>query len=259
MTGRSLHNALLTVLCDGRLRAHLLDGTAPAREGLSDDEWSVLARLPKPRLRGLSRFFARHYYQERVVRLFRYVRLLAPLTGRDPCRVLQDPAIIPVLDSAVLGSPASAARVLAAIETYLTDHDEGIQEQWPFWRDLVRYQAAAFQVEAQGVPPPKPTPHALRSPAMRILDFEWDLPALFAQLRSQSCSAVSAVRTPSTLLLTRRSHGQVLTVRCAGPMRVVLESADGQRSAQELAYLAGLSPDRIGPLLRQLQDIGALL
>jgi hypothetical protein len=258
MTGRSLHDALLTVLCDGQLRAHLLNGTAPTREGLSDTEWMVLSRLPTQRLRGLARFYARHYYQERVVRLFRYVRVLAPLTGRDPCRVLHTPLIVPVLDNAVLGSAASAARVLAAIEAYLTDRDEAIQAQWPFWRDLIRYQAALFQVEAQGVSSLAQTRYPQRSPSTQILDFDWDLPAVFEQLRA-SGPAPRTVQKPSTLLVARHRHGQVLTARCTGAMRAVLEAANGQRDQDDLARAAGLSPDGVSSLLRQLREIGAVI
>jgi hypothetical protein len=258
MTGRSLHNALLTVLCDGQLRAHLVDGTAPARGGLAADEWAILSRLPKQRLRGLARFFARHYYQERVVRLFRYVRLLAPLTGRDPCRALHTPVIVPILDNAVLGSPASAARVLGVVEAYLTDRDETIQVQWPFWRDLVRYQAALFQVEAQGACPSIDARHPQRSPSTKILDFDWDLPTVFEHLRSSGPIPLTA-RTPATLLVARLRHSQVLTARCTGPMRAVLEAANGRRSEDDLARATRLSPAEVGSLLPQLQQIGAIL
>lgn len=259
MTGRSLHDAFLTVLCDGKLRGRLLEGETPLNGDFSSDEWTVLTRLPKRRLIGLSRFFARHYYHERIVRLFRYVRLLAPWTGRDPCRVLHDPAILPMLEGAVLGSPASAARILAAVEHYLTEDDEAIQAQWPFWRDLVRYQAALFQVEAHGAAPRRQTQHPFRSPGARILDFEWDIPDVLAKIRSQDSGTVPVTPTPSMLLLTRRSHGQVLTVRCSSAMRKLLEAADGHRSPEDLALVARLSSEDVSSLLRQLQEIGAAL
>src|SRR5881396_2579297 len=97
MHGRPVHDALLVVLTDGELRSRLLAGGHPVGETIAAEEWATLSALPKQRLVGVSRFLARQYYRERVVRLFRYVRLLAPLTGRDPCSVLRSPTIVPFL------------------------------------------------------------------------------------------------------------------------------------------------------------------
>ena len=73
MTGRSLHDALLTVLSDGPLRARLLTGDTSARGMLGREEWVMLRRVSVERLCRMARFLARHYYRERIVRLFRHI------------------------------------------------------------------------------------------------------------------------------------------------------------------------------------------
>jgi hypothetical protein len=271
MGGRSLHDALLTVLADGEVRSRLLAGALSGQvmaHMISDDDWATLSALPRGRLIGISRFLARQYYGERVVRLFRYVRLLTPVTGRDPCLLLQSPSVLPVLDAAVLGSSESAERLVAIIEPYLTDHDEEIQIKLPFWRDLVRYQSTLFRVEAEGDGAPLPSggpPRSLRRTAScRILDLSWDLPALLQQLRTANLSAREASdrlvvqRISTTLLVACGRHHRIATVRCDTIIRTLLDAADGQRDHQALAQIAGISSDQVGSLLRQLQDIGAL-
>jgi hypothetical protein len=278
MAGRSLHDALLTVLIDGEVRSRLLAGTTPGQpiaHMISEDDWATLSALPAKRLIGVSRFLARQYYRERIARLFRHVRLLAPLTGRDPCAVLQDSSIVPALDTAVLGSREFAEQLLALIEAYLTDHDEAIQAKLPFWRDLIRYQSTLFRVEAAGSwegersghlqPSAKPAaqPAPRRAVSCHILDLDWDLPGLLQQLRTASHSQAadgmpSVQRTPTTLLIACGRHGRITTVRCDSVVSPVLEAADGQREEQQLAQIAGISPDQVRQLLRQLREIGAI-
>ena len=107
MTGRSLHDTLLRVLSHGPLRAQLFD-THDEAPTVRSDEWHILRRVPKESLRNMARFLARHYYGERIVRLFRHIRRLAPQTGRDPLLILDTPHARAVLDHAVLGSPVTA-------------------------------------------------------------------------------------------------------------------------------------------------------
>ncbi len=168
MTGRSLHDALLTVLSDGPLRARLLTGDTSARGMLGREEWVMLRRVSVERLCRMARFLARHYYRERIVRLFRHIRTLAPHTGRDPLAVLDTPAGLASLDQSVLGTHATAERLVSLIEDSLIGNDAVIRLAIPYWRDLVRYHVTMFRVEA-GAPlsggNPGGTPWRDRRPA----------------------------------------------------------------------------------------------
>src|SRR5919106_4145387 len=107
MTGRRLHDTLLQVLSHGPLRAQLFN-THDEALAISSDEWRILKRIPYEQLSNMARFLARHYYAERIIRLFRHIRRLAIQTGRDPLLTLNTPQVRTVLDRAVLGSPDTA-------------------------------------------------------------------------------------------------------------------------------------------------------
>jgi len=259
MTGRSLHDALLTLLCDGPLRARLLTGDTSASGTLGREEWVMLRRVSSERLCRLARFLARHYYRERIVRLFRHVRTLAAHTGRDPLAVLTTPAGLASLDQSVLGTTASAERLVSLIEDSLIGSDAAIRRAIPYWRDLVRYHATMFRVEA-GAPhsgggrsePPR------RTPSTRILELDWDIPGVIADLRKGALPVPIANPTPTCLLVARSRHGRVTAVRCSQDIRVLVEAADGQRRVEELARSSGLSFEETEGLLRQLEEIGAI-
>jgi hypothetical protein len=269
MSGRSLHDALLTVLADGEARAALLSHQPahPLIHGIAAEDWTTLSALPAERLAGISRFLARQYYRERIVRLFRAARLLTPITGRDPCTVLQTPAVQPILDGAVLGSRQTAERLLALLEAYLTENDDAIQAALPWWRDLIRYQATLFRVEAGGHEPASEqhTRAPRRAGSSQLLELEWDLPELLRQLRALSPSSPAdatgliARHSPTTLLVACGRHGRVTTIRCTPAVRTILEAADGTRDAQTLAQVACLPYEQAVPLLQQLEEIGAIL
>lgn len=259
MTGRSLHDALLTVLSDGPLRARLLTGDTSVSGVLGHEEWVVLSRVSGERLCRMARFLARHYYRERIVRLFRHACTLAAHTGRDPLAVLTTPAGLASLDQSVLGTPASAERVVSLIEDSLIGNDAAIRRAIPYWRDLVRYHATMFRVEA-GAPHsggnPGGTPH--RTPSTRILELDWDIPGVIADLRKGTPPVPIAKPAPTCLLVARARHGRVTAVRCSPDIRLLIEAADGQRSLDQLALMSGLSIQETGGLLRQLEEIGAI-
>jgi hypothetical protein len=259
MTGRSLHDSLLKVVSDGSLRARLLKGDRQVSAPLGEQEAAVLARLPAERVARISRFLARHYYRERIIRLFRHARRLAAHTGRDPLAVLESPSGLTFLDDAVLGSADSADRLLSLIETYLTENDEAIVARAPYWRDLIRYQAAMVRVEAthdsRQQPPQSRRPRC--STAVQILTLEWDIPMVLAALREgDSLPTGRAART--SLLMARSRHGRVTSVRCTEVIRRLLEAADGNRDVEELARTCRLAPEDADRLVRQLSEMGAL-
>ncbi|MGH7254834.1 MAG: hypothetical protein ACREI3_03565 [Nitrospirales bacterium] len=260
MTGRSLHDALLLVLGHASVRTRLLKGDPTLIPCLGEEEHAVLSRLPAERVDRLARFLARHYYRERLVRLFRYVRLLASRTRRDPVAILSTPQALTILDEAVLGSPDTSERLIRLATAFLTDRDDEIQQAHPYWRDLVDYQAAMFLVEAAGPPTDgtaHPGPH--RSPAMRVLELQWDIPTVITHLRTGQWTVSDLLKAPTRLLVARSHQGLVTTVRCPEPIRRLLEALDGQTCPADLAVTVGLTPEQTQNLLQQLCDIGAVL
>jgi len=257
MTGRSLHDALLRVLTDGGLRQRLLRDDPRVAGVLGADEAGVLARSDRERLQRMARFMARHFYRERIVRLFRYGRALARRAGRDPLELLGSAAFGNLLDSMVLGSEASADSVARLVEGELLE-----MLSVPFGRDLVRYEGTLFRVEAgprlwsggdgrqNGFP--------MRSARTRILELEWDVTALFPALRRGDPAPALPARQPTRLLVALSPQGRVNSVRCPDPLVRFLEALDGRHDAAQAAGAAGLREGDVGRLLEQLTDLGAV-
>ncbi|MBI4011999.1 MAG: hypothetical protein HY359_06825, partial [Candidatus Rokubacteria bacterium] len=87
MTGRTLHDALLRVLTSADRRRRLRAGeSAP---GVGPEEAAVLRAADGDRLLRLARFMGRHFYRERIVRLFAASRVLARRRGADPLAVIE--------------------------------------------------------------------------------------------------------------------------------------------------------------------------
>ncbi len=257
MTGRSLHDSLLKVVSDGALRRRLAGGDRQALTLLGREEAAVLARLPGERLARLARFMARHYYRERIVRLYRHVRLLAAVTGRDPLAVLETAEGVRFLDQAALGSLASAEQLLVLIEQYLTRDDGALTGRLPYWRDLLRYQAAMLRAEAIHEPGSHDSGRPRPSPSLQRLELEWDIPAVVVELKKRASVPVGQpVRT--LLLVARSRHGRVAALRCTEPVRRVLEQADGTRDAGELARVCEMTRLDVESLVRHLTEVGVL-
>ena len=258
MTGRTLHDALLRTLTDGELRQRLLGGDPEGGGLLGPDEARTLARSDPDRLRRMARFMARHFYRERIVRLFRYGRALALKAGHDPLGLLESPEFRALLDSVVLGSAASADAVARLVEGRLL----AAVAHLPFGLDLVRYEGTLFRVEAgprrwqagdgrrEGIP--------ARSVQTRVLELEWDLTSLMSAIRRGKPELPSPPRQPTRFLLALSPRGHVTTVRCPEPLSRFLDALDGRRTVTEAAAAAGLSEADVAPLLGQLTDMGAI-
>ncbi|MBI3079387.1 MAG: hypothetical protein HYY85_20750 [Deltaproteobacteria bacterium] len=258
MTGRSLHDALLRVLTDGELRRRVMEGDPGAARALGVEEAATLRRADSERLQRMARFMARHFYRERIVRLFRYSRALLAPAGHDPLDVMESAAFSAVLDFAVLGSPASADAAANLVEQrVLTDLADR-----PYGRDLVGYEGTMFRVEAgprrwqaaagarQGLP--------VRSAYARIIELAWDLTPLLAALRRGDPSPAEPPREPTRLLVALSPRGRVTAVRCPAGVSRLLDALDGRRAAAEAAAAAGMDEGDTTALLGQLTDLGAV-
>ena len=258
MTGRSLHDALLCVLTDGELRRRLMDDDPTLAEALGGKEAETLKRAHPERLQRLARFMARHFYRERIVRLFRYSRALLVAAGRDALDVLESTAFRSMLDSAVLGSPAAADSVARLVEARLL---RDLADR-PFGAALVRYEGTLFRVEAgprrwqAAIAPRNGTP--VRSVHARIIELDWNLTPLIAGLRAGAASPPDPVRDPTQLLVALSPRGRVTAIRCSLVVLRLLDALDGQTGTAEAAAAAGLSEAEATLLLSRLTDIGAV-
>jgi len=257
MTGRSLHDALLMVLTDGELRRRLLDGDSTVGDALGNEEADTLKRADPERLGRLARFMARHFYRERIVRLFRWSRTLSLAAGRNPLAVLESAAFRSVVDSAVLGSPASAETVAQLVETRLladlADRRYGAA--------LVSYEGTMFRVEAGPRNWREPSARdgtPARSAQARIIELDWNLAPLIAALRAGNPLPPEPLREPTRLLVVLSPGGRVTSVRCPDPILRLLDALDGVRSPAEAARAAGLREADAGNLLQKLTEIGAV-
>jgi hypothetical protein len=256
MTGRSLHDTLLRVLSHGPLRAKLFDPPDEAST-VHSDEWDILRRAPREQLHNMARFLTRHYYTERVVRLFRHVRRLAPRTGRDPLQMLDTPQAHAVYDRAELGSAQTAEDILALIQGFLLHGDTEIQAAFPYWRDLVRYHATLFRLEAVRAEN-NPTRFPCRSASAAIVRFEWNLPVILTQMPPVPPVDLAIAQVPSVLLMASSRDRRVISLRCTPAIQCLFEAADGTRTVEELRIVSGFSVEQIAQALEQLREIGAI-
>lgn len=258
MTGRSLHDALLRILTSAALRARLVGpGGASSGESIGDEEAAALRRANPERLRRLARFLGRHFYRERIVRLFAASRRFAREQGRDPLAQLETPAFDSLLETAEVGSAATAERVAALVEARLL---EALGER-PYGPDLVAYEGTLFRAEAG----PRRWRDAdgagevpVRSPSARIVTLEWDVTTLVTAVRRGEDLLPEPGRTPARLLVALSPDGRVTTVRCGEAVQRLLEALDGTRSVSEVAACAGLGEANAARVLRQLTEVGAV-
>jgi len=258
VTGRSLHDALLRVLTDGELRRRLLDGDPTVAGTRGGEEAETLKRADPERLRRLARFMARHFYRERIVRLFRNSRALALSEGRDPLTVLESATFGALLDSAVLGSPATAVAVARLVEARLSSDLVGR----PYAADLIHYEGIMFRVEAgprrwqasaapqDGIP--------VRSPHARIIELDWNLIPLITALRSGAATPPDPPHEQTRLLVALSPRGRVTAVRCHEVASRLLDALDGRKRPAEVASAAGLGEAEATALLKRLTEIGAV-
>jgi hypothetical protein len=253
VSGRSVHDALLRALTSADLRGRLRAG----EEGpLAPDEATVLRAADAERLARLARFMGRHFYRERIVRLFAASRVLARREGLDLLGLIGDPAFDALLEVAEVGSRETAERVASLVEPALAAALGGVA----YGRDLVAYEGALFRAEAgprrwhatgegDGAMP-------TRSAHARICTLDWDVTGLVAAVRRGDASLPEPAHTPTLLLIALAPSGRVTTVRCPEAVERLLGALDGARSPAEAGAVAGVADAT--RLLGQLAEIGAV-
>ncbi|MGH7318494.1 MAG: hypothetical protein ACRELA_02540, partial [Candidatus Rokuibacteriota bacterium] len=216
------------------------------------------ARADGPRLRRLARFLGRHFYRERIVRLFAASRALARGRGRDPLALLDAPGFGALLDAAELGSSTTADGVAALVEAAL----EKTLADLPYAGDLVRYEGALFRAEAgprrwgDGGLVPDGIP--VRAESARVVTLAWDVAGLVAAVRRGDRSLPVPPRVATRLLIALSPDGRVTTVRCSDAVERLLGALDGARAVEGIARLVGVAEAHARDALRQLTAVGAV-
>ncbi len=251
MTGRDLHDALLRVLTSAARRTRLQQSA-----GEDGPEAEVFRRADPARLGRLARFLARHFYRERIVRLFVASRRLAREQGWDPLALLEAPAFDRVLAAAAVGSAATADAVATLVEAPLLKR---LRE--PHAQDLVAYEGALFRTEAgprrwQGIEVDGEVP--IRSRSARVITLEWDVTSVVAAARRGDASLPAPPRGSTRLLIALSGDGRVTTARCGDSVLQVLDALDGTRSSVDVAGQVGLGEADARRALRQLAEVGAV-
>ena len=246
---RAVQDRVIRALADARYRA------SPA--------WQAYRLADPDRVERYARFLARHFYYERIVQFFKYSRSLARVTGRAPEAVLNGDGFEVLLRSVVLGSQETAQ----AVARLVVAHVAAARAPIPYVADLLRYEEAMMLVEAgprvwretgngeagngKGEPPQTVA-------GTRLLDLEYDLPAVLPKLLEPWTEVPRAPERPTQLLVARSPHGRVAVAKSDAGIAAVVGLADGKRTLEQLAAGAGLPVGTLQATLQGLVELGAV-
>jgi hypothetical protein len=237
--GREMQDNLIRYLSDARLRKHGA-GELP----LSEEQ----AR----RAEKFSRFLARRYYRDRLVRSFRYSRLFA-LAGHTAEGVVDAVHFQNFLDECVLGSLEAARRLGEMAVVYLTVPNA----PGPWWGELLEYEQGFFlQAATADHGPPTHVPR--RGTSALCSSFHWNLPEILACLKSGQAIG-DDLKKDVVLLFSRTVAGKIFVVEVEKTTELVWRDIDGLRGATQIAAAAALPLETVQNILQALSEIGAVV
>lgn len=251
MSDRALQDRVIRALAD-----------APFR---SSAEWRNDALADPDRVERFARFLARHFYFERIHHFFRYSRALARVTGRTPDAVLSTPEFEALFPDLVLGSRESARQVTYLVVSSVQRAPFDVQ-RIPYLTDLLRYEEAMMLVES-GPRVWRDQEHGARSTepvspvtveGTVLLDLGYDLPAVLPLLLKPWSEVPACPPQPTKLLVARSRHGRVSVARTTVVIDTIMELADGRKTIEDLAVLAGLRPAELQATVQGLVELGAV-
>jgi hypothetical protein len=257
VTGRSLHDALLRVLTSARLRGLALAGDVAALGAeVGHAEAAALCATDPARLGGLARFMGRHFFRERIVRLFAAGRRVARESGRDPLRVLEGPAFGAFLDSAELGSTGSAETVARLVEDELAP----VLGAVGWGPALLAYEGALFRAEAgpRRWGTARTGTIAVRAAGARVLTLAWDVTPLVAAVRRGEATLPAPGAGPARLLIALGADGRVSAARCSDGLARLLDALAEPQPPAALAAALGVPEADLRGALEGLAGIGAV-
>ncbi|HWC19205.1 MAG TPA: hypothetical protein VG498_19495 [Terriglobales bacterium] len=235
---RELHDRVITYLTDANLRSGM-----QATEFLDDSEVERADRF--------SRFLARRYYRDRLIRAFRYSALVAPECCAE--RVLDSPDFEAILATCVLGSLATSERVGGLALSYLLP--AGREHSW--WSELLEYERAFFrELATSEVRAPSDRPQ--KNIAASLRKFSVSMPELLEAVSSRQTLS-GAFAGEVTLLFSRTPHGRIYVAEVDRATAAVFDAIDGCRTAQEVASSCRISAAENQRILATLSDIGSIV
>ena len=239
MNGRALQDEIIRYLSDANLRA------AP-QESLK------LTGGEAEKANKFARFLARRYYRDRLIRSFRYSRVLADKTGRRAEEICERGEFESFLDQCVLGSVDSARRAGEMAVAHLSA-GKGL---FPWWSELTAYESAHF-LQTATTERAQPGPRYQRSPSATCLRFEWALAEMLPRLRKGETVGEESHRGVA-LLFSRTHMGKIYVVELDESTATVFGATDGSRAVEQIAEAAGVTAQQAEEALSNLAQIGAV-
>ena len=238
LTDRDLHDQVIRYLTDADSR-------------LMGSCGELLTEADSERAGRFSRFLARRYYRDRLLRGFRHSASLVPESRRAD-QIVDEPRFDSVLAECLLGSLATAQAVgeiaVAALKPMR-------QDLW--WNELLEYERAFFLQLAVSDPElADAIPKRGRSTIVRTFSFR--MPELLESLRSHQVSREN-VQGEVTLLFSRTPHGKIYVAEPESAMYSILQSVDGTSSVADVARSAGVSLQEARDSLSRLAQLGAVV
>ncbi len=239
MTDRALQDDIIRYLTDGSLR--------------TVDQYAVpISKQELPRAERFSRFLARRYYRDRLIRAFRYSHSLAREIGRTAEDAVKSASFDQYLQQCVMGSFASAQCVAEMAKAQLNQ----APAPGPWWPELLEYEAAFFlQVATSELESPSERPRRRASAILR--DFGWRMPEIMLLIRAHQ-AITEDLEGPVTLLFSRTEHGRIYVVEVDRNTSAIFSLADGTRSVEEIAAALAIPPPVTQQIVDSLREIGAV-
>jgi len=235
---RELHDRVIRFLTDANVRS------SPQVEDLLDG-------AEVDRAERFSRFLARRYYRDRLMRGFRYSRVVGPQSPAHA--VVESSEFEAILGTCVLGSFETAERVGELALRHLS-HNRS-EHRW--WAELLEYERAFFlQLATSENRTSTALPQKNVSAIMR--GFPCSLPELLAAL-SSSLPKDDGNHDEVTLLFSRTRHGKIYVAELDSSTAAVFQAVDGRASADEIAALCNLSAEENQRILTTLSNIGSVV
>jgi hypothetical protein len=239
-TDRELQDEIIRYLTDGNLRS-------------VEQHSFPISKQELPRAERFSRFLARRYYRDRLIRAFRYSHSLSRQINRTAEDVVESASFDGFLQQCVMGSLESARRVAEIAKAHLNE----APAPGPWWPELFEYEAAFF-LQVATSEPESPSERPRRRASAILRDFGWRMPEILHLIRSRQ-AITEDLEAPVTLLFSRSEHGKIYVVEVDRKTSAMFSLADGIRSVEEIAATAAIPLPVTQQILGALREIGAVV
>jgi hypothetical protein len=240
MTDRALQDDIIRYLTDGTLR-------------MVDQDSIPISKQELPRADRFSRFLARRYYRDRLIRAFRYSHSLAREVGRTAEDVVEKASFDRFLTQCVMGSFESAQCVAEMARAHL----KLAPSPGAWWPELLEYQAAFF-LQVAISEPQTPWERPRRHTSAILRDFGWRMPEVLHLIRNRQ-AITEALKGPATLLFSRTEHGRIYVAEVDRDTSAIFSLVDGVRSVEEVAATLALPLPVTEQIFASLREIGAVV